>query len=313
MASWGVPRVDFAPPGDTIQLESEEPRLIDLADRFWDRRAPGTETAKLIRIRIRVASSSGEAPGTDPERDLRWEHGPEAYTASIAGLMSVRINFQEALVVAEVAEGLLRFAPAVAARYLLEAPAAVLLARRGFSVLHAGAVVGRRGAAVVRGAAGAGKSTLTAAAWQAGFGVLADESLLVARDDCDLLAAAVRDLTLRPDAAALLGLEAATAPATSGGEEKRRIDLFTTSTPAARTGHRAATLLLGPRTPGPARLVLLDGEAFVSAFRAGEIAQETIGFDPAEIARRWAGRRTWRLDGAEDLTGAIEILRFILD
>jgi hypothetical protein len=71
-------------------------------------------------------------------------------------------------------------------------------------------------------------------------------------------------------------------------------------------------VLLGARSPGPARLAPLDGEAFVEAFRAGEIPQERIGFDPVEIARRWAGRSTWRLDGAEDLGGAVELLRIIL-
>ena len=308
-----MPSVVFAPPGDTLRLDSEDPRLFALADRLWERRTAGTEASSAIRIGIRVDESPGEAPGRDPERDLRWEHGPEAYVATIAGLLSVRIGLGDASVEGVAAESLLRFAPAIAARVLLEAPAAVLLSRRGFSVLHAGAVVGRRGAVVIRGAAGAGKSTLTGAAWRAGFGVLADESILVSRDDSDDLAAAVRDLTLRPDAAALLGIEGSAESVTSGGEEKRRIDLFSASTPAARTGRRAATFLLGPRSPGPARLVPLEGEPFVTAFRDGEIPQERLGFDPAEIARRWAGHSTWRLDGAEDLRGALDILRLILD
>jgi hypothetical protein len=308
-----MPSYVFAPPGDTLRLTSEDPRLFALADRLWERRTAGTEAASAIRIGIRVDESPSEVPGRDPERDLRWEHGPEAYVTTIGGLLSVRIGLGDATVEGVVAESLLRFAPVIAARFLLEAPAAVLLSRRGFSVLHAGAIVGRRGVAVIRGAAGAGKSTLTGAAWRAGFGVLADESLLVSRADPDDLAAAVRDLTLRPDAAALLGVEGEAETATSGGEEKRRIDLFSTSTPAERRGRRTATFLLGPRSPGPARLVPLEGEPFVTAFREGEIPQERLGFDPAEIARRWAGHSTWRLDGAEDLHGALDILRLILD
>jgi hypothetical protein len=226
--------------------------------------------------------------------------------------MKVRIRLLESTVDCVVTEGLVTEAPALAARSLLEAPAAVLLSRRGFTVLHAAAVVGRRGAVVIRGASGAGKSTLTAAAWQAGFGVLADESLLVARDDHDDLAASVRDLTVLPNAARLLSLDQAEV-AFSGGEEKRRVDLYRGSSPACRRARRVATFLLGERVPGPARLSPLSGTQFLDAFRQGNIPEERIGGDPDRVAESWAQEGSFRIDGTIDLPGAIDILRFILD
>ena len=152
-------------------------------------------------------------------------------------------------------------------------------------MLHAGAVVGPRGAVVVRGPSGAGKSTLVAAAHRAGLGVLGDESLFVSRRDPDALSASVRDLALREDSARLLGIFDATEPAFTGREEKRRVDLFTGGAPRGRRARRAATVLLGPREPGPARLAPLTGVAFLDAFRSGAIPQERPG-DPDALAKR---------------------------
>jgi hypothetical protein len=193
------------------------------------------------------------------------------------------------------------------ARTLLEAPAAVLLGRREWQVLHAGAVVGPRGAAVLRGPSGAGKSTLVAAAHGAGLGVLGDESLFVSRRDPDALSASVRDLALREDSARLLGIFDSTEPAWTGREVKCRIDLFAGSSPRDRRAHRAAAVLLGPRDPGPARLSLLRGAAFQDAFRAGGIPQEQPG-DPDAVARAWSAGG-WLLSGASDRDGAVRLLK----
>ena len=169
------------------------------------------------------------------------------------------------------------------ARTLLEAPAAVLLGRRGWQVLHAGAVVGPRGAAVVRGPSGAGKSTLVAAAHRAGLGVLGDESVFVSRRDPDDLAASVRDLALREDSARLLGIFDSTESAFTGREVKRRVDLFNGSAPCDRRARRAAAVLLGPREPGPARLAPLSGRCVSRRVSRGR--------DPAGAARRPRCRR----------------------
>ncbi len=306
MASCRMAAAPFSVPGDAIRLEANDERVFGLAEQLWER--TGSEPANGRAIELRVTVRSGGPPGPVPERQLAWELGEHEYVASIPGLLAMTIDLAEARAHAEVSVGILEGAPSFAARTLLEAPVAVLLCRRGFNVLHAGAVAGPGGAVVLRGAGGAGKSTLVAAAWRAGFGVLADESLLVSREDTDLLASSVRDLTLLADAESLLGLGGATEEAFTGGEPKRRIDLFPGSSPKQRVARRAATLLLGERSPGPARLIPLDLEEFRREFREGEIPQERQGGDPDAVAQAWARERSWRLDGAADLGGAVEIL-----
>lgn len=296
----------FGVPGDAIRLASNDEQVFRLAGKLWERTRP--ESLSRDAIDVRVTVRPGGHTGPSPEKRLVWQHGADEYTASVEGFLETRIGLRTGRIDAEVTSGLLDGAPSFAARTLLEAPAAVLLSRRGFTVLHAGAVVGPGGAVVVRGASGAGKSTLVAAAWRAGFGILADESLLVSRENADFLAASVRDLTLLSDAERLLGLDGATEDAFTGGEDKRRVDLFRDSTPGRRVARRAATLLLGPRSPGPARLVALGGEEFVAAFRNGEIPQERFGGDPDAVAEAWAGQRSWQLEGADDLAGAVAIL-----
>lgn len=333
MASCGMATARYAVPDDAIRLEADDERVHLLAEKLWFRSPEDADPAPLdaperggtggarslpgpILLDVRVVDAAAlsatrrETPATaaDAERRLRWTHREEEYVAVVPGLVLLRVDLANARAEARVSRALVEKAPAFVARLLLESPVAVLLARRGFTVLHAGAVVGPGGAVVVRGGAGAGKSTLVAAAWRAGFGVLADESLLVGRDDADRLASSVRDLTLLPDATRLLGLDDATEEAFTGGEEKRRVDLFRLSTPERRAAARVATLLLGPRRPGPARLVPLGHEEFRAAFRDGEIPQERRGGDPDSVARAWASRASWRLDGAEDLAGAVEIL-----
>ena len=297
----------FGVPGDAIRLESNDDRVFRLARKLWDPIPVETRERRAIWVRVAVRPGIPSVP--HPERRLAWESAETEYAASVSGVLRVRVDVGAARVDAEVAGGLVDDDPSFAARALLEAPAAILLCHRGYAALHAGAVVGPRGAVVLRGAAGSGKSTLVAAAWRAGLGVLGDESLLVSREDADLLAASVRDLTLLPDAERLLGLEGETEEAFAGGEPKRRVDLFHGATPGQRVSRRAATILLGPRTPGPARLVSLGREEFREAFRDGEIPQETMGGDSTAVVEAWAGRESWRLDGAEDLAGALSILR----
>ncbi len=298
----------FAPPRDRLLLFADDERVYELAARLWE--PAGGPAASPIWFF--VSASGGTGPGPEGERSLVWTPDTEGWSVTLGTCLDVRIDLDAARVEATVSTGLLEEEPGLAARYLLEAPAAVLLSQRAWQVLHAGAVVGGRGAAVIRGGAGAGKSTLVAAAWNAGFSVLADESLLVAREDPDDLAATVRDLTLRPDAAALLGLEERSRPAFSGGETKRRIDLWTSSSPGVRRARRAVSILLGDRERTPARLVPLDPDEFRVAFAAGEIPQERTAGDPDVIARAWGPRGGWRLDGARDMAGALDLLETLL-
>jgi hypothetical protein len=300
----------FLPPRDRVVLETNDARVAALAARLWPR---GTVDDDEAAIRIHVEVRDGGTPGTQigdlPERHLFWEHTPTEFRCGIPGLFSAHIVLADATIAATATPELLDFASGPAARWLLEAPVAALLARRGWRALHAGGVSGPKGAVVVRGASGAGKSTLVAAAHAAGLEVLGDESLLVARGDPDALAASVRELTLRADSAALLGILASTESAFSGGEEKRRVELFDGSRPEVREARRVTTLLLGPRAPGPARLVPLEPAQFLLEFAKGEIPQEHVGGGAGSVARAWAEAGGARLDGASDLAGAVSLLK----
>lgn len=342
----------YAPPGDHVRLSTDEPLLLELAERLWEP-APAGDTGDAIAIEVvrrtkrpgdfgeygtdkdflegarkDGATASGSprhnaVPFTFEER-LRWVHEPSEFRCEVPGVLDVRIDLAGAGIRATLApalslslskrssSSLSSSSRSFLARTLLEAPAAVLLARRGWRALHAGAVTGPRGAVVVRGGAGAGKSTLVAAAHAAGLDVLGDESLLVSRTDPDSLASSVRELTLREDSAALLGLLPRSAPAFSGSEEKRRIDLFAMSRPDERAARRASTLLLGPRAPGPARLVPLSPSAFLEEFKRGEIPQERVDGGAGDIARAWADSGGLRLDGASDLQGAVALLKTLV-
>ncbi len=319
----------YAPPGDLLRLTSDEPLVFELAGRLWEP-APADATGDAIGMEIlrEGGPMAGDAPRSIAgpsysfEEDLRWVHEARRFQCEVPGTLHVTIDFATAHIAARMAPPLSLLLSqkssllssssssldSFLARTLLEAPAAVLLGRRGWQVLHAGAVVGPRGAAVVRGPSGAGKSTLVAAAHRAGLGVLGDESVFVSRRDPDALAASVRDLALREDSARLLGIFEATEPAFTGREVKRRVDLFNGSGPHDRLARRAAAVLLGPREPGPARLTPLTGHAFVEAFRAGEIPQERSPGDPDGVARSWAADG-WLLSGASDLDGAVRLLK----
>ena len=297
-------------PRDTIRIHTNHAAILRLADRLWDRAPAGMRRGRRVpaglafTIDVRpVEDGGGPEPGEE-----RWTVGSDHVELSLGRELHARIELAGAHVAARVSTRLVADQPSLVARLLLETPAAVLLARRGYGVLHAGAVVGSAGAVVIRGAAGAGKSTLVGAAYRAGLGVLGDETVLVARSDPDDLLAAVRDLTLLPDATRLLGLEDAVTAAGAGGE-KRRLDLFRSSTPAVRRARRVATVVLGPRHGGPARLELLTPDAFLRGFQEGAIPQERWSGTPEHIAAHWAGRGAYRLSGAQDLAGAVDVLR----
>jgi hypothetical protein len=302
-----MPAAAFAPPGDVVEIDANDPRVFALASRLW-REAPPFSSS--IRLRVRVKGNW--IPDALPERRLFWEHGETEFRCGIPGLFSARIDLAAAAIDATASPAFLERVPGLASRSLLEAPVAVLLARRGWRALHAGAVTSPKGAVVLRGGSGAGKSTLVAAARRAGLGVLGDESLLVSREDPDALASSVRELTLRPDGAALLGILPETEPAFSGGEEKRRVDLFTGALPEARSARRVTTLLLGPRSPGPARIVPLSADEFLEEFPKGEIPQEQVTDGSRDVAHAWANAGGGRLDGAQDLEGALGLLKRIL-
>jgi hypothetical protein len=290
---------------DRLRLEAPDPAVRALAAELWSAADDGAAAPGDLRLRVDVVEATTEG---DPEEALRWEVS-ELETRLDAPGLSTSVRPREGRASAAVSRPLLRSRPGLVARLALEAPVTAMK-MRSMQLLHAGAVVGPAGAAVIRGAAGAGKSTLVAACHLAGLGFLGDESLLVDRASPDRLEATLRDLVVTPESARLLGLDAASVPAFSGGERKRRVLLPERRVPGDRLATRVATLLLGPREPGPARLEPLAGPRFLEAFAAAEIPQERVyGGAPEETARAWNGRGTFLLEGAADLPGAVARVR----
>lgn len=290
---------------DRLVLEAADPVVRRLAARLWAPAAEDATAATALRLEVGVEEA---AAAGDPEEALSWTVTDEETRLRAPGL-SLAVRPREGRAFATVARGLAASRPDVVTRLALEAPVTAMKMVR-MQLLHAGAVVGPAGAAVLRGAAGAGKSTLVAACRVAGLGLLGDESVLVDRELPDRLEATLRDLVVTPESSRLLGLDQASVPAFSGGERKRRLPLPEPRVPSDRLALRVATVLLGPREPGPARLLPISGAPFLEAFAAGGIPQERMyGGEPGAIARDWDGRGTWLLLGAADLAGAVDRIR----
>jgi hypothetical protein len=304
-ASYVVPR-------DAISLRTNDPRILALADRLWDRAPAGAGSALRVPAPlgfvIDVVPADDDPPRLQPLEE-RWKVGTDDAELSLGDdHLHAYIDCARGLLVGRVSAGLVADQPSLVARLMLETPAAALLARRGYCVLHAGVVTGPAGAVVIRGSAGAGKSTLVAAAHRSGLSVLGDESVLAARDAPDDLLCAVRDVTLLPDARRLLALDDSLTTPVGGTEGKRRLELFSSSTPALRRARRVATVLLGSRNGGPVRLESLTPETCLREFRRGEIAQEQWSGTPKHIAEHWSRSGAYRLSGAADLVAAVALL-----
>ncbi|HJQ02111.1 MAG TPA: hypothetical protein VJ851_10955 [Jatrophihabitans sp.] len=176
--------------------------------------------------------------------------------------------------------------------------------------IHAGVVSAAGASIVVPGASGLGKSTLTAALVQAGFGYLSDEVLAVPRTG-GLPAPFARPLALTADSWTALGLDPTERPA--AGDERliapERLGSLGVPAPVRQ-------VLLAERRPGPAELTMVSRGAAVSAllsrsfnhfrdpagsFRAVvDLLQQaqvwTAGYQEApELAALLAGR--WLNDG----------------
>lgn len=295
----------FSAGSDRVRIVAAERAVRDLASALWPAAPDESTGGDELRLAISVSETAIEG---DPEEALSWTVSEEETLLEAPGIaLSVRPRERRAS--ASVARSLVAARPDLVTRLLLEAPVTAMKMVR-MQLLHAGAVVGPAGAVVIRGAGGAGKSTLVAACRAAGLGFLGDESLLVDRASPDRLEATLRDLVLTPESSRLLGLDDSSVPVLSGGERKRRVVRLASDVPADRLALRVATVLLGPREPGPARLAPLSGAPFLQAFADGEIPQERrYGGAPESIARAWDGRGTWRLLGAVDLPGAVDRIR----
>jgi hypothetical protein len=294
---------------ERIELDTNAAEVARLAARLWHPGPPPTPPSHPP-IRLRIAVTGGAWPGTHPSLPLRWQPLANGFEFEAGTGLTGTLRFDRREAVIALSHGLLSQAVPFVVRAVLEAPVASLLARGSFVAIHAAGICGPRGALVIRGRSGAGKSTLTAAAVRAGLRVLGDESVLVARDDADLIVASVREVAVRADSAVLLGLPESKNLTTHESGRKIAVALPTLENPEDRAARRVATWLLGRRDAGPARLLPLTPHAFSVAFREGATPEEQVGGDAVDrIMGRWAEGPVWQLDGAADLAGAIECLR----
>lgn len=273
----------------------------DVVDVAADHAPDGGE----LSIRLRVVEDEGAPISETPEE--RWTGLPQLLTVRYGSLLEATVDVERAVIDGWARRHIVHERPDITGRLLIEAPLAAVRARHGWQVVHAATVVGPEGAVVIRGSSDGGKSTLAAAAWKAGLGILGDESVLVSGPSHRELVASVREVLIRPSMAEALSLEGDPVT-TAEGEVKVRLPL-----PPIPVGDRssvhAATVLLGEKDrPGGARAVPLGPGELEAGFAAGEIPQERWYGSPERLARDWARRPAYRLDGTVDLDGAVAVL-----
>ena len=134
-------------PRDAIHLGTNDLRLLALADRLWDRASAGSGpdggVPASLAFTIDVLPAADDPPPVEPLEE-RWNIGTDIVELAIGDHLHARIDCGRGSLAGRVSAGLIAEQPSLVARLLLETPAAVLLARRGYGVLHAGARRRRR-------------------------------------------------------------------------------------------------------------------------------------------------------------------------
>lgn len=298
---------------EVLYLELEDPRLRSLITPHLSsnpahvdgRMSPRTTTDERLTIRLRIRDQP-EMPVPSGLCE-QWTGRRPRFKVRLGEHLAAAIDVERSVIDGWLSMAFLNSAPGAAARLLVEAPLAAIRAAHGWQVIHAATVVGAAGAVVIRGCADSGKSTLAAAAWQAGLEVLGDESVLVRRTGHTEVVAAVREILIHPSTRDMLGIDAE--PFTTPmGEAKYRVPLEAVL-PQERRAHHLATVIIGDRDcRGGARLEPIGESEFLTGFAEGEIPQERWYRSPEPLIRTWVRRPTLRLDGAGDLEGAIALI-----
>ena len=137
-------------PRDVIRIHTNDPRVLAIAERLWE---PGRCGAQApLEFAIDVGARAGTA--LDQPLSEHWTIGAEDVDFSLGARMHGRIECARGRLTGWIEPDLLDEHPSQIARLMLETPAAVMLARRSYGVVHAGAVAGPAGAVVIRGAPG---------------------------------------------------------------------------------------------------------------------------------------------------------------
>jgi hypothetical protein len=208
--------------------------------------------------------------------------------------------------------------PEMEQHLLLDHVLPLVLASRGAVVLH-GAVISRSGAgAVLIGATGAGKSTLTAFAWQRGWTVGGDDGAVVLDTVPPTVEATYSTVRLTPTSADLLAIDRT---ATSPVVGKMRIE----DADGSFSGAPVELRLIATITPAPsgeaASLRTLDGvDAHVDLFRStfhaaltgGGLLEGAVDRLGAIVDRTTVARLTVPR-GVEGLVAAERLLRASVD
>jgi hypothetical protein len=294
---------------ERVRILTSDDELRQLAAQYCEETVDSGAIAGADHreLSIRLRTVDGDGPATVDGIAERWTGAPPRLTVRFGDMLETALDVDEAVIDGWVRDSLVRDHRSVAGRLLVEAPLAAVRAGQGWQVVHAATVVGPAGAVVVRGPADSGKSTLAAAACKAGLEVLGDESILVRRPDHTHVVAAVREVLVDRTTAAALDLTGRWTE-TTGGERKLRLDLPPIPV-SRRSATHVATVLLGARDQsGGAGLTRLEPGELETLFPAGEIPQERWYGSLEALVRDWAHRPAYRLDGAVDLDGAVEML-----
>src|SRR5581483_828864 len=142
----------FALPRDAIRVQTNDDRILGLASRLWDSTEDHHRSRGKGRMPLHFAIDVREGRLNIPEAlTEQWSMGSEDVELSLSRVLQARIAWVRGQLDGWVTAALLERDPSLVARLLMETPAAVLLARRSYAVVHAGTVVGKTGAVVIRG------------------------------------------------------------------------------------------------------------------------------------------------------------------
>src|SRR4029077_11906316 len=113
---------------------------LALADRLWDRAGAGRGVSHRAwaPLDFTIEVLPGEGIPVEQSLNERWSVGPDDAELSLGDdALRAHIDCARGQFVGRVVAGLLESQPSLVARLMLETPAAALLARRGYCVLHA--------------------------------------------------------------------------------------------------------------------------------------------------------------------------------
>ena len=188
------------------------PDLRPLTSDLWGPPDVNIRFGRVDRLSSGIAAEGSYFRSSPEETQLFWE---DVGTIQVRGGREITIDSQPG-----VEEALLRLV-------VLGPVLGVLLQQRGHLVLHASAVAIADGAVVFLGDKGWGKSTIAAALYSRGYGIVADDVAAVdVGTGCPIVQAGFPQLKLWPDTAFSLGDALETLPRLHSQSDKRacRVD-----------------------------------------------------------------------------------------